>query len=369
MENGSLTCFLYFVWMRIALSTIRLRIHVCGLRCTTAARRNRRGLRRLRHRCRRIDAIRLGRIIGILRESCNRTRRRCRLLLLVLDLILEDRTCITASRREDLCVIDTPRDAEALIHNLDAGRDYEIRLNTLAEDIRNAIGADVNRNTLAVDDRRLHDSILDWNLEADAGRILTIGNTRTIGLAITGSREIRTITVRHALRTTLLTKPTSTVRDCDVNDLGIEIVEEVVELTKITALSTCTSRVLRVATRETAEKLVINLARLLVLTNENAAREAHLRETDLEILGFVLERDCDTSLGVLAGLRRGELGDVKVASGDDRRRHLIRVYLYPLKNPPDPFSSLIFRLLRKTRECGVWQFDERGPRIPAPTMP
>ncbi len=369
MENGSLTCFLCFVWMRIALSTIRLRIHVCGLRCTTATRRNRRSLRRLRHRCRRIDTLRLGSIIGILREGCDRTRRRCRLLLLVLDLVLEDRTSITASRREDLSVIHTPRDPEALIHNLDARRDHEIRLNTLAEDIRDAIRADVNRNSLAVDDRRLHDSILDWNLEADAGCILTIGNTRTIGLAIAGSREIRTITVRHALRTTLLPKPTSTVRDCNVDNLGIEIVEEVVELTKITALRTGTSRVLRVATRETTEKLVINLARLLVLTNENTAREAHLGKTDLEILSVVLERDCDTSLGVLAGLRRGELGDVKVASGDDRRRHLIRVYLYPLKNPPDPFSSLIFRLLRKTRECGVWQFGERDPPIPVLTMP
>lgn len=326
MENGSLTCFQCFVWMRIALSTILLKIHVCGLRCTTAARRNRSRLCGLGHRCRRIDTLRLGSIIRILRERRNRTRRRCRLLL-ILDLVLEDRTSISASRREDLSIVNTPRDAEALIDNLDAGRDHEIRLHTLAEDLRDAVRTDVNRNALAVDNRRLHDPILDWNLETDAGSVLAVGNTRPIGLAITGSREIRTITVRHALRTTLLTEPTSTVGDCDVDDLGIEIVEEVVELAEIASLLTSTSLVLRVATRETAEKLVVDLARLLVLTNENATGEAHLGKADLEILSVVLERDCDTSLGVLAGLRRGELGDVKVASGDDGRRHLVRVYL------------------------------------------
>lgn len=367
MENGSLTCFQCFVWMRIALSTILLRIHVCGLRCTTAARRNRSRLCGLRHRCRRIDALRLRSIIRILRERGNRTRRRRRLLL-ILDLILEDRARITASRREDLRVVHTPRDPEALVDDLDAGRDHEIRLNPLAEDIRNAIRADVNRNTLAVDDRRLHDPILDWDLEAEAGCILTIRNTRTIRLTIAGSREIRTVAVRHALRTPLLTKPTSAVCNSDVDDLGIEIMEEVVELAEIPSLRTGTSLVLRVATRETTEELLINLPGLLILTSENTTGEAHLGKADLEILTVVLERDCNTSLGVLAGLRRGELGDVKVASGDDGRRHLDRVYLYHLKKPPDPFSSLIFRLLRKTRECGVSPFGNGDLPIHVRTM-
>lgn len=356
--------------MRIALSTILRRIHVFGSRSTATAARNRRSLRRLRHRSRWLDALRSRRIIRILRERGSRTTRRCRLnVVLVLDVVVEDRADIATRRREDLRVVNTPRDTEALIDDLDAGRDHEIRLNTLAEDIRDRVRADVDRNALVVDDRRLDDAVVDRDLETDAGRILTIRNTRTIGLAITGSCEIRTITVRHTLRTTRLTEPARAVCNCDVDDLGIEIVEEVVELTQVARLCTGTSLVLRVATRETAEELVVNLTGLLILADENTTGEAHLRETDLEILAVLLERDCDAALCVLAGLRRRELRDLKVASGDDRGGHLgLRVYLYPSKKPPDPFSSLIFRLLRKTSQCDVWQFEDgvRMSRAPIP---
>ena len=45
------------------------------------------------------------------------------------------------------------------------------------------------------------------------------------------------------------------------------------------------------------------------------------------------------------------------------------VYFYPPKNPPDPFSSLIFRLPRNTRECDVRPYGDGGRKCPVQTWP
>jgi hypothetical protein len=347
-------CLRFSVWTRIALSTILRRIHVCS-RSATAAARNRRCLRRLRHRRRRLDTLGSRRVIGVLGERRDRTADRRRLLLLVLlDVVVEDRADIATRRREDLRIVNAPRDPEALVDDLDAGRDHEIGLDTLAEDVRDAVGTDIDRNALVVDDRRLDDTVVDRDLETDAGRILAVGNTSTIGLAITGSREVRTITVRHALLATLLTEPASAARDCNLDDLVIEIVKEVVELAEIACLSARAGLIVRVATRKATEKLVVDLARLLILANENATGEAHLGKADLKVLVVLLERDCDTSLGVLAGLRRRELRDLKVAGGDDRGHFELWCTFTLLKTPLIRFHRLFsdFRGTQGNAMCG-----------------
>lgn len=363
MENGSLKFLRFSVWMKIALSTILHRIHVCSRSTTTAARNRGSGLGRDRHRRRWLDTLRSRRIIRILRERSDRTAGRRRLLLVVLNLVIEDRADIATRRREDLRVVDTPRDPEALIDHLDARRDHEIGLDTLGEDVRDRVRTNVDRNALVIDDRRLDDAVVDRDLETDTGCVLAVGHARTIRLAITGSREIRTITVRHALLATRLTEPASTVCDRDVNDLVIEIVEEVLELSKVARLRTGTRLIVRVATRETAEELVVNLTGLLILADENTTGEAHLGESDLEILTVLLERDCDTALRVLARLGGRELGDLEVAGGDDRGRHLgLRVYLYHSKKGVIRFHRLFsdFRGRQENEMCG--RTETRIPR-------
>jgi hypothetical protein len=184
-----------------------------------------------------------------------------------------------------------------------------------------------------------HTTIIDWNLHAEGGRILTGGNPLTVNLLHTRRDELL-----HAVRQNLLgarlAEPLDAVSQRCLKKLLLHIQEEVVERTELTSLRISTLLCKGVTSLEGESQLIAGA--ILGITNINAHGIHRLGKADLEILAVVLDRNSLATRFVHADIAKGDLVDVEVRNRDDcASSHCVLSMIYTFLLTVNPFSHPI----------------------------